>query len=178
MTKKSPFFAKIHPNLFENDKFRNIPPKAFLDWMQLLLHCVRNESDGFVSILAAQDLADENSIKELLERNLLDKARFNKKLDVPEVLPRVLPEVLNRGVLTIEESREEIEEKKKLFVLGYLIHDYTDHQTSKAEIEVRREIERNKSQARRNQTRANSNALLQASQKGKGEMKEWLSNAE
>ena len=173
MTKKSPFFAKIHPNLFENDKFRNIPPQAFLDWVQILLHCVRNESDGFISFLAAEDIAEEISIRELLERNLLDRARFNKLLDVPEVLPDVLP----RGVLTIEESREEKEENKKLFISGYLIHNYTDHQTSKAEIESRREIERKKSQARRNQARADANALLQASQKPSGDAKGWSSRA-
>lgn len=170
MTKKSPFFAKIHPNIFENDKFRNIDPQTFLDWTRIILHCVRNESDGFISVPATNDLVKEKSIRDLLDRDLLEFARFNKL--------RGVPEVLTEGVLQIEENTLKKEESKRNFIVGFRIHDYTDHQTAKADIESRREIERKKSQARRNQARANANDLLEASQKTNSDSKKWSSDAE
>ena len=172
MARKSPYFAKIHPNLFESDKFRKMNPQTFLDWVRILLHCVRNESDGFISLIAARDLAQDESIRDLIERNLLDPARLDKSTDVPEVVPEALPE----GVSTIEEKKIELEENRKLFISGYLIHDYTDHQTPKADIEARRDIERKKSQARRNKAAANARSVLEDSKKGLGEVEGWSGN--
>ena len=144
MAKPSPVFFKIHPNIFENDKFRRISSQTFHDWVKLLAHAVKQESDGFISLNAALDIAREDSIDDLLERGLLDHAQFNKLMGVPEV------------VLTIEEKRKELDNKintekeNRYLVVGFVIHDYTDHQTSKEQIEATRAENRKKSQRNRN----------------------------
>ena len=160
MARPSPIFVRIHPLIFEHDKFRQLDPRAFQDWMELLTFSARQESDGFVSKSAALDYASMDSIEELIKRNLLDRARMDKSTCIPEVLPEVLP----TGVSTIEENRIEIEDNIKGFTIGYVIHDYTDHQTSKAEIESRREVERQKSQARRNKAKLKAPSALKESE--------------
>ena len=159
----SPIFAKIHANLFENDKFRGISPGTFLDWMKLALYCVRNETDGFISLLGARDLLREESQSELLSRGLLDHALLNTVTGEIQFLSE--SEWNPSGTNFNSSSRDRADSKKNKFRDGFVMHDYTDWQTSKAYINAKRKADRDR--------KANAKALG-----GSQNLEGWSDNAE
>lgn len=138
----SPIFGKIYANLFENDKFRGIPPEAGWEWVKLLLYCVRNETDGFISLIGARDLLKEDSLTELLSRGLLDHALLNT--DTSEIQFLSESEWNPNGTNFNSSSRDREDSKKNKFKDGFVMHDYTDWQTSKAYINAKRKADRDR----------------------------------
>jgi len=140
----SPIFAKVAANLFDNDKFRGITPGTFKDWVRLMLFCVRNESDGFISRAGANDELSQESICEMITLGLLHEANLNTVTG--QITFCAESQRKSAGSNEESSSRDNSEYIQVNLKHGYVMHDYTDHQTPKAYIEDKRRRDRERKQ--------------------------------
>ncbi|HET7398973.1 MAG TPA: hypothetical protein VFJ94_10670 [Intrasporangium sp.] len=142
-------FIKVHDGLDEHPKIEALSDRAFRHLITLWCYCSRNLTDGFISERTWKRITNPRTARELIEVGLVTDATSSSYS--PVTMGR------DHSVTTAR---------------GYWMHDYLDHQRSRAEVEdlteKRRSAGRKGGKARASsQPTSQANASASATASGK-----------